>query len=173
MSQAQQILIDKLLSACVKQGASDIHICVGQPPVFRLHGRMRKLETKVLEPEDTVACVPGHERVERQPELVDAIDRQVDPRGDAAEDEAAHGPVGGIAGPVELDRRRSESAYVPAPVSRSRAKASSRDVVIANTRSSEVISNTRRRCGSGQTIASARRGEISDARSTRQPMRAG
>ncbi|MDG2382593.1 MAG: type IV pilus twitching motility protein PilT [Pirellulaceae bacterium] len=47
------ILIDKLLAACVKQGASDIHIAVGQPPVFRLHGRMRKLETKVLEPEDT------------------------------------------------------------------------------------------------------------------------
>src|SRR5512134_629880 len=51
------ILIDKLLQACVKQGASDIHITVGQPPVFRLHGRMRKLETKVLEPEDTVALM--------------------------------------------------------------------------------------------------------------------
>ncbi|MFO0902655.1 MAG: type IV pilus twitching motility protein PilT [Pirellulales bacterium] len=52
-----QILIDKLLQACVKQGASDIHIVVGQPPVFRLHGRMRKLETKVLEAEDTVALM--------------------------------------------------------------------------------------------------------------------
>ncbi|MFM2094532.1 MAG: hypothetical protein RIS70_1656, partial [Planctomycetota bacterium] len=52
-----QILIDKLLQACVKQGASDIHIVVGQPPVFRLHGRMRKLETKVLEPDDTVALM--------------------------------------------------------------------------------------------------------------------
>lgn len=51
------ILIDKLLSACVKQGASDIHLTVGQPPVFRLHGRMRKLETKVLEPDDTVALM--------------------------------------------------------------------------------------------------------------------
>ena len=51
------ILIDKLLQACVKQGASDIHIVVGQPPVFRLHGRMRKLETKVLEPEDSVALM--------------------------------------------------------------------------------------------------------------------
>ena len=52
-----QILIDKLLQACVKQGASDIHIVVGQPPVFRLHGRMRKLETKVLEPDDTVGLM--------------------------------------------------------------------------------------------------------------------
>ncbi len=51
------ILIDKLLQACVKQGASDIHITVGQPPVFRLHGRMRKLETKVLQSEDTVALM--------------------------------------------------------------------------------------------------------------------
>ncbi|MCA9184605.1 MAG: type IV pilus twitching motility protein PilT [Pirellulaceae bacterium] len=51
------ILIDKLLQACCKQGASDIHLTVGQPPVFRLHGRMRKLETKVLESEDTVALM--------------------------------------------------------------------------------------------------------------------
>src|SRR5687767_11039615 len=51
------ILIDKLLQAAVKQGASDIHIVTGQPPVFRLHGRMRKLETKVLEPDDTVALM--------------------------------------------------------------------------------------------------------------------
>src|SRR6187401_2365588 len=51
------ILIDKLLQAAVKQGASDIHIVTGQPPVFRLHGRMRKLETKTLEPDDTVGLM--------------------------------------------------------------------------------------------------------------------
>ena len=51
------VLIDKLLEACVKQGASDIHISVGQPPVFRLHGRLRRLETKILEPEDTVGLM--------------------------------------------------------------------------------------------------------------------
>ncbi|MCA9216622.1 MAG: type IV pilus twitching motility protein PilT [Planctomycetales bacterium] len=51
------MLIDKLLSACIKQGASDIHITVGQPPVFRLHGHLRRLETKVLEPDDTVALM--------------------------------------------------------------------------------------------------------------------
>jgi twitching motility protein PilT len=39
------VLIDKLLQAAVKQGASDIHIVVGQPPVVRLHGRIRRLET--------------------------------------------------------------------------------------------------------------------------------
>ena len=51
------ILIDKLLHACVKQNASDIHLTVGQPPTFRLHGRLRRLETKVLEPEDTAALM--------------------------------------------------------------------------------------------------------------------
>ncbi|MCR9292226.1 MAG: type IV pilus twitching motility protein PilT [bacterium] len=65
---AQQVLIDKLLQACVKQGASDVHIVVGQPPVFRLHGRMRKLETKVLEPDDTVALMKSitPERCQRE-----------------------------------------------------------------------------------------------------------
>ena len=33
------ILIDKLLHACIKQGASDIHLTVGQPPVFRMDGQ--------------------------------------------------------------------------------------------------------------------------------------
>lgn len=62
------VLIDKLLQACVKQGASDIHIAVGQPPVFRLHGRLRRLETKVLEPEDTVALMKSiaPERCQRE-----------------------------------------------------------------------------------------------------------
>ncbi len=62
------VLIDKLLEACVKQGASDIHITVGQPPVFRLHGRMRKLETKVLEPDDAVSLMKSiaPERCQRE-----------------------------------------------------------------------------------------------------------
>jgi len=51
------ILIDKLLQTVVSQGASDLHISVGQPPVLRLHGRMRKLETKVLTTDDTVALM--------------------------------------------------------------------------------------------------------------------
>ena len=51
------ILIDKLLHACVKQGASDIHLTVGQPPVFRLDGHLRRLETKVLDADDTVGLM--------------------------------------------------------------------------------------------------------------------
>ena len=51
------IHIDKLLEVCIKQGASDLHLHVGRPPVLRLRGRLRSLETKVLEPEDTVALM--------------------------------------------------------------------------------------------------------------------
>ncbi len=49
--------IDRLLETCIKRGASDIHLTVGRPPVLRLHGHLRSLETKVLEPEDTVALM--------------------------------------------------------------------------------------------------------------------
>ena len=51
------ILIDKLLQAVVNRKASDLHIAVGQPPVLRMDGRMKKLDTKVLQPEDTVALM--------------------------------------------------------------------------------------------------------------------
>jgi twitching motility protein PilT len=51
------ILIDKLLQTVVNRKASDLHITVGQPPVIRIDGRLIKLETKVLEPEDTVALM--------------------------------------------------------------------------------------------------------------------
>src|SRR6185436_3569328 len=53
----ETVLIDKLLHAVVKQGASDLHITTGQPPVIRHDGHMRKLQTKVLEPSDTVALM--------------------------------------------------------------------------------------------------------------------
>ena len=70
------VLIDKLLEACVKQKASDIHITVGQPPVFRLHGRLRKLETKVLEPDDTVSLMKSitPERCQRELQEVGGSD---------------------------------------------------------------------------------------------------
>jgi len=51
------IQIDRLLETCIKQGASDLHLAVGLPPTLRLHGRLRALETKVLEPTDTVALM--------------------------------------------------------------------------------------------------------------------
>ena len=53
----ETVLIDKLLQAVVRQGASDLHITVGQPPVIRHDGHLKKLQTKVLEPSDTVALM--------------------------------------------------------------------------------------------------------------------
>jgi twitching motility protein PilT len=50
----ETLLIDKLLHAVVRQGASDLHITVGQPPVIRHDGHLVKLKTKVLEPVDTM-----------------------------------------------------------------------------------------------------------------------
>jgi twitching motility protein PilT len=64
--------MDRLLQACVEQDASDIHITVGKPPVFRVHGRLRPLETKVIEPEDAVSLMksitPEHNQQELQEE---------------------------------------------------------------------------------------------------------
>ncbi len=61
--------MDRLLQACVEQGVSDIHITVGRPPVFRLHGRLRSLETKVLGPDDTVALMKSITPERNQQEL--------------------------------------------------------------------------------------------------------
>jgi twitching motility protein PilT len=50
-------LIDKLLTTVIQLKASDLHIAVGQPPVIRHHGRMRRLETKSLDSDDTTALM--------------------------------------------------------------------------------------------------------------------
>ncbi|HFE51995.1 MAG TPA: type IV pilus twitching motility protein PilT [Bacteroidetes bacterium] len=42
--------LDKILSYAVSLGASDIHLCAGSRPVFRVHGRLRYLEAKPLSP---------------------------------------------------------------------------------------------------------------------------
>ena len=49
--------INKLLQTVISQGASDLHLAVGAPPCIRLHGRLVRLKTKVLTPEDTVALM--------------------------------------------------------------------------------------------------------------------
>ena len=61
--------IDRLLETCIRVNASDIHIHVGRPPVLRIDGRLRSLETKVLEPEDTVALMKSVTPERNQQEL--------------------------------------------------------------------------------------------------------
>ncbi|MCA9254290.1 MAG: Flp pilus assembly complex ATPase component TadA, partial [Phycisphaerales bacterium] len=63
------IHIDRILETCIKRNASDIHISVGRPPVLRLSGRLRQLETKVLEPEDCVALMKSITPDRNQQEL--------------------------------------------------------------------------------------------------------
>ena len=51
------VLIDKLLTTVIQLKASDLHISVGQPPVVRHQSRMRRLDTKVLDPDDTTGLM--------------------------------------------------------------------------------------------------------------------
>src|SRR6266853_1100849 len=51
------VLIDKLLATVIQLKASDLHITVGQPPVIRHHGRMKRLDTKSLDNDDTTALM--------------------------------------------------------------------------------------------------------------------
>jgi twitching motility protein PilT len=54
---ASTVQIDKLLHTVIQLKASDLHIAVGQPPVVRASGRMRRLDTKVLDSDDTSALM--------------------------------------------------------------------------------------------------------------------
>lgn len=49
--------MEKLLETVVTVKASDLHISVGQPPVLRINGRLRRLEAKVLESDDTTGLM--------------------------------------------------------------------------------------------------------------------
>lgn len=51
------VVIDKLLSTVIQLKASDLHLTVGQPPVVRHQGRMKKLDAKSLENEDTTSLM--------------------------------------------------------------------------------------------------------------------
>lgn len=61
--------MDRLLQACVAQDASDIHLTVGRPPVLRIHGGLRSLETKVLDPDDTTSLMKSITPERNQEEL--------------------------------------------------------------------------------------------------------
>ncbi|MBI9017386.1 MAG: type IV pilus twitching motility protein PilT [Phycisphaerae bacterium] len=63
------IHIDRVLETCVKQGASDIHLVTGRPPVLRLHGGLRSLETKVMDADDTQAIMKSITPDRNQQEL--------------------------------------------------------------------------------------------------------
>ena len=49
--------MEKLLASVIQLKASDLHISVGQPPVVRHGGRMRKLDAKILDSDDTTGLM--------------------------------------------------------------------------------------------------------------------
>ncbi len=49
--------IEKLLATCMQIKANDLHITVGSKPMVRHQGRLRPLETKVLDADDTVGIM--------------------------------------------------------------------------------------------------------------------
>ena len=61
--------MDRLLQACITQGASDIHLATGRAPVLRIDGQLRALETKILESDDTVALMKSITPERNQQEL--------------------------------------------------------------------------------------------------------
>src|ERR1043166_2456200 len=65
---ASTIQIDRLLETTVRRNASDLHLAVGKPPTLRMHGHLRELLTKVLEPEDTIALMKSitPERIQQE-----------------------------------------------------------------------------------------------------------
>ncbi len=63
------IHIDRLLDTVIRQDCSDLHLTVGRPPTVRLNGKLRSLETKVLEPDDTVALMKSITPERNQQEL--------------------------------------------------------------------------------------------------------
>ena len=44
----------KILSAMMERRVSDVHLQVGYPPLFRLHGELVEVKYKPLEPKETI-----------------------------------------------------------------------------------------------------------------------
>ncbi len=63
------IQIDKLLETVVRERVSDLHITCYQPPVVRMGGRMVRLETKSLEPDDCMSLMKSITPERNQQEL--------------------------------------------------------------------------------------------------------
>ncbi len=72
MAKETKLHIDRLLEACIKMGGSDIHLVTDRPPVLRIGGRLRSLDTKVLGPDDTVSLMKSITPEKNQQELQEA-----------------------------------------------------------------------------------------------------
>ena len=65
---AAEIQMDDLLGLVVDEGASDLHLSVGNPPVLRIHGSLQPLDSETLAPEDTerlMRAITSEENIQR------------------------------------------------------------------------------------------------------------
>ncbi len=69
MAKEARLHIDRLLEACIKMGGSDLHLVTDRPPVLRISGHLRSLDTKVLGPDDTVSLMKSVTPEKNQQEL--------------------------------------------------------------------------------------------------------
>ena len=65
------VLMNDLLHLCVSEGASDLHLTVGAPPILRVNGSLVPLDVAVLKPEDTERLMksvtsPDHQQKVRE-----------------------------------------------------------------------------------------------------------
>ena len=58
-----------LLQVTVDEGASDLHLSVGIPPMLRLHGSMQPVDCSVLKPEDTERLMKSITSAENQQKI--------------------------------------------------------------------------------------------------------
>jgi twitching motility protein PilT len=64
--------MNQLLEICLNQSASDIHITVGRPPSFRIHGAIKSLKSEVLTADDTANLMKQITSERGQTELAEA-----------------------------------------------------------------------------------------------------
>lgn len=69
MGKTKALQIDKLMGALVHMDGSDLHLAVGSQPMIRLHGRMHRLETKMLDADDMVGLMKSVTPEKNQQEL--------------------------------------------------------------------------------------------------------
>src|SRR5690606_17500933 len=55
MMQTTTLFIDKVLTAAKELNVSDIHLTTGIPPVFRMHGTLRRYGEEAITPEHSEA----------------------------------------------------------------------------------------------------------------------
>ncbi len=62
------VQIDRLLETVVKRKAADLHLAVGRAPTLRLDGKLRELQTKTLDGEDTASLMKAitPERIQQE-----------------------------------------------------------------------------------------------------------